>query len=274
MRRVVGWIFLAAAAVYVVPAVFFWAIQDGLVFPAPRLDRAVLDRAAAAVGARVVEVTTDDGVRLYGWHRAAPGADSGARRALLYFHGNAEPIHGRLELHDLALRAGADVVVFAYRGYPGSDGRPSEAGLRRDARAAWRFATEGLGIPADRVVVHGKSLGGGVAAALAAEVRPRALVLESTFTSVADVARRTLPLHPVRLLLRHPFDTASRAAALGPGVLVLHGDADDVIPVSHGRRLAALIPGARYVEVPGMGHQETLPAASPEALAAWTALLR
>ena len=109
-------------------------------------------------------------------------------------------------------------------------------------------------MPPERVLIHGKSLGGGVAIGLAAEVHPGALVLESTFTSVRAIARRTLPIYPVGLLLRHPFDSDRIAPRITVPTLVLHSRGDAMIPFEAGRQVAAHIPGARFVPLQGNNH--------------------
>ncbi len=271
--RKMGAVLVVLGGSYLLVVLLVFVAQGAMIFPAPRIPRAELDLAAAASGARPFDLTADDGTRLYAWHVVGHRADGESAKAVLFFHGNAEPIHGRRDLHGLLQRAGWDVLVVAYRGYPGSEGRPSQRGIARDARALWVHATGALGIAPARLVVHGKSLGGGVAAQLAVEARPAALVLESTFTSVADIAARQLPFLPVRALLRHRFDTAALAPRLDLPLLVLHGDADPVIPVAHGRALAARLPDARYVEVAGAGHQETLPVVDPDARRAYLQLL-
>jgi pimeloyl-ACP methyl ester carboxylesterase len=247
-----------------------WGWQELLIFPAPTLDATVLDQLAARTGAKTLELESGDGTQLYGWHRPANG-----ERAVLFFHGNAETVADRVPLQDFLVEQGWDVVVIAYRGYPGSDGTPSEEGLALDARAAWDFVTgaQGLDVPPSRVVIHGKSLGGGVSALLAEQVQPAGLVMESTFLSIAEVAKARFPLYPVDQLLKHPFDTKSRAPNIACPTLVMHADRDQTIPVSHGRALAKLFPDARYVEVEGLGHGETLPLADPQARSAYLGLL-
>lgn len=241
--------------------------QDALVFPAPSVPVAELDARAQASGARTLHLTGAEGTPLYGWHRPAQGA-----RALIYCHGNAETV-GRVELHDLAASLGFDTVVVAYAGYPGSGGVVGEPGVREAADAAWRYATETLGLPPSRVVAHGKSLGGGACAWLA-ENRPLAgLVLESTYTSIPGVAADRYPWLPVFTLLRTQLNTGARAPKLTLPALVLHADGDPVIGVHHGRALAERLPKARYIEVQGRAHSELLPAAFPEAGAAWRAFL-
>ncbi len=257
-----------AALAYAVPGGLLWAFQDKLLFPAPRVAVADLDQYAEQLGVAPQRFTAADGTPLYGWYRRAEG-----RRAVLFFHGNGESVLGRVDLMSFLAARGWDFFVVAYRGYPGSGGAPSEAGLALDAEAAWRHLTGELGVDRDRVVVHGKSLGGGVASRLAVTVQPRALVLESTFLSVAQVAQEKVRIYPARRLLRHPFDTASRASQIRSRVLVLHGGRDELIDARHGRELAALFPGSAYVEVPSAQHGETLPLADVDAARAYVELL-
>jgi hypothetical protein len=249
-----------------------WGWQERLIFPAPAVPRDLLDEIAHQVGARPVGLVAEDGTRLYAWHRHAE-PQGGEPKAVLFFHGNAETVADRVPMQDVLVEMGWNVVVPAYRGYPGSEGVPSEQGLAMDARAAWDFVTGPLGVPGERVVVHGKSLGGGVAATLAETVEPGGLILESTFVSIADVAKSRFPIYPVNTLLKHRFDTGSRADRITCPVLILHADADATIPVENGRELARRFTGATYVEVPGLGHGESLPLSDPGARDAWLAVL-
>lgn len=245
-----------------------WGWQELMIFPAPTVESSLLAAVAKDVGAETFTLRAEDGVAIYGWHRRALG-----ERAVVFFHGNAETVADRVPLHDWLVDRGWDVVIIAYRGYPGSEMvTPSEDGLAKDARAAWAYTT-GLGIPKERIVLHGKSLGGGVAAMLAAEVEPRALVLESTFTSILDVAQGRFYIYPAGVLLKHPFLTRDRAPKIHCPVLVLHADRDQTIPVEHGRALATMFERVQYVEVKGLGHGETLPLVDPGARAAYTAFL-
>lgn len=249
-----------------IPATWGW--QELLLFQAPLTDPSLLDVIANRIGARVLRLVASDGTAIYGWHRPARG-----ERAVLFFHGNAETLADRIALHDFLVELGWDVVMVAYRGYPGSPGAPSEEGLRLDARTAWKFARDTLGLAPDRIVIHGKSLGGGVAAMLAEEAEAAGLVLESTFLSIADVAKVRFPVSAVDSLLKHRFDTRSRAPAIRCPVLVLHADMDPTVPVQNGRGLGALFADVRYVEVHGLGHGETLPMADPDARRAYVELL-
>ena len=257
-----AWVLLGiGGSLYACYGAALWAVQDHLLFPVPPTSVADLDRHAAEQGITVHRVQTSDGVSLYAWHAASHGD-----RLLLYFHGNGGGI-GAAGWFAQAL-PGFDVVSFSYRGYPGSEGAPSEAGMILDAQAIWRFVTDDLGFAPERIVIHGQSLGGGVANHLLVDVRPAAAVFDSTFADLADIAQRSAPLLPVRLLLRHRFDSLSRAPDIPTPILILHGDADTLIPVDHGRRLARAYPDARYVEVAGVGHDHWL-LDRAEAMDAW-----
>jgi len=235
-------------------ALLYW-LQDALVYPIPGVPVAQLDQAAAEQGVETFHVTTDDGVRLYGWHRPSTPDH---HRLVIYFPGNGETVASNRPLQQLLHQAGWGFLTIAYRGYPGSEGSPSQDGLLHDARAAWRQARE-LGYAPDRIVLHGRSLGGGVAIALAAETNPRAMVLESTFHSLIELAQRRAPLAPVRWLFRSPFESWRLAPRVGVPVLQLHSRDDEVIPVDHARRLSKRFAEVRYEEVDGHGHSDGLP---------------
>lgn len=230
-----------------------WRFQEALLFPAPSVPMERLEAGALSAGARSVHITTEDGVRLYGWHHVAEG-----ERIVIYFHGNGESVLATPDLGERFDAIGWDVLKVALRGYPGSEGEPSAEGMAEDARATWRFVVDKLGYPPDHVVLYGRSMGGGVVGSLMTEVEPGGIVLESTYTSLLDMARLRYPMYPVGLLLRHRFDTAANAPKVDVPVLVLHGDQDGVIPVEQGRTLGRLFPNVTYVEQRGFGHNDDL----------------
>lgn len=235
----------------------FARFQRQMVFPGPEgVSVALLSEVADKLGASELSIPTEDGETLYGWHRDAVW--SGPRRVVLYFHGNASSLLAQIELQNLLLSEGWDFVGIHYRGYPGSSGVPSEAGLHRDASAAWRWVTGELDIEPSRVAIHGRSLGGGVAAQLAARENPGALAMEATFTSLIDVAKEHYGWLPVGQVLKHRFATRDFAAQVSCPVLVAHGRADSTIEVHHGKELARLFHAAEYIEVPRMSHNDML----------------
>lgn len=245
-----------AAAVWVAMGMFS-RFQRQMVFPGPQgLSESLLSDVAAQVGATELRIPTEDGEALYGWHRA--GVGTGLRRVLLYFHGNASSLLAQVELQNLLLSEGWDFVGIHYRGYPGSTGVSSEAGVHKDATAAWKWVTDELATEPERIAIHGRSLGGGVAAQLAATVSPGALVLESTFTSIVDLAKEHYPWLPVGRVLEHRFMTRDLATEVSCPVLVAHGAADSTIDVHHGKQLARLFHADEYIEVPRMDHNDML----------------
>lgn len=178
--------------------------------------------------------TAADGTELHGWY--APHEHP--RAVVLYCHGNGGNVaHWADYLYNLHSQAGVSVLLFDYRGYGRSAGRPSEAGLLLDARAARQWLAERAGIPEKEIVLLGRSLGGGVAVDLAAADGARALVLESTFTSLPDVGAYHYPLLPVRLLMRNRFDSIHKIANYHGPLLQSHGTADTIVPYKIGRRL-------------------------------------
>ena len=228
-----------------------------MVFPGSQgVDVALLDEAATRLGAEQLSIQTEDGETLYGWHRASPV--EGPRRVVLYFHGNASSVLAQIDVQDRLLADGWDFVGIHYRGYAGSTGVASEAGVRRDALAAWKYVREELETPPERIAIHGRSLGGGVAVQLAANVQPAALVLESTFTSLLEVAKERFGFIAQPGLLQHPFMSKDFAAEVKCPVLVLHGSGDHTIDVSHGRALAKIFEAEEYVEIPGNDHNDPL----------------
>lgn len=234
MNGWVRWIVLPTAgigsAAWVGYGWFLWSFQDNMIFPAPGgIERESLDLGAREVGAETLELKAADGTALYAWHYRSHGGGAG-ERLVMYFPGNAETVAGNIELHRLLVGHDWDVAVLAYRGYPGSTGQPSENGLVLDAEALWEWAVH-TGYSPQNIVLHGRSLGGGVAARLAERRNPGALVLESTFRSIRAFANQLAPLHPVDWLLRHPFDTERRAALVGVPTLILHSRDDGLIPV-------------------------------------------
>jgi fermentation-respiration switch protein FrsA (DUF1100 family) len=227
------WLLLAGALGYVGLATAMFLLQRSLMyFPDP------VARPPAANGfpqGQQVELRSDDGERLLAWY--APPQDD--KPIALYFQGNGGGLDLRAHRFVRLAQAGIGVLALNYRGYGGSSGRPTEAGLLRDADAAYRFAAERHG--AERIVLWGESLGTGVAVALAASQPVARVLLESPFTSTADVAAAIYWFLPVRLLMLDQFRSDQRIGNVAAPVMVLHGARDTVVPIRFGEQLYAVI---------------------------------
>jgi len=201
---------------------------------------------------------TSDGVRLHGWWARPGEAELGtADMVLLFFHGNAGNLSDRAELMMRLVRLPVQVFMIDYRGYGRSEGRPGEQGLYRDADAAWRHVTHDRGGPPTRVILFGKSLGGAVAIDLASRATPAGLIVESSFTSVPDMAAHHYPVVP-RALIRTRMDSLAKISGVRTPKLHIHSKADEVVPYELGLRLYEAAPKPkRFLEVEGAGHNET-----------------
>ena len=239
---------LAAVLLLVLPVLF----EKQLIYhPSRGHDASARDLGLAH---ETVALVAEDGVKLDALF--LPAKD--ARVTILLAHGNAGNLSHRLD-RTIFLQAhlGASVLLFDYRGYGRSEGAPDEEGTYRDARAAYRWLTEVRGISPDRLVLFGESLGSAVALDLAVGHPCRALVLESPFTSVPDMAQVVLPFLP-RAFVRTQYDNIGKIARLRVPLLVLHGDADEVVPFTQGRRLFEAAPEPkRFYAIRGASHNDT-----------------
>ena len=209
---------------------------------------------AAGLAFEEVEIATEDGPKLHAWW--VPATAPPHRGHVIYCHGNGGNISYRIGKARLLADRGFDVLLFDYRGYGRSEGSPSEAGLYRDARAARAAVVAREGVDPDRLVYLGESLGGAVAIALALDIPPAGLVLQSTFTSVRQIARFHYPIVPT-FYVPDAFPSLTRIPRLSVPVLMVHGDADRIVPVEHGRTLYASAPQPKtYREFPGVGHND------------------
>jgi len=256
--RTLIWLAALIGSVYVLLGLMLYLFQGSMVFLANLPGRA-LDATPADLGLNFEDahIDTPDGERLHGWYvPAAPREESGPRGVLLFFHGNAGNISHRLESIALFNRLGLDVLIVDYRGYGRSTGRPSETGTYRDARAAWDHLVGHRGIAPGRIVVFGRSLGGAVGAWLASQLpqdaAPAAVILESSFTSGADMARRLYPVYPARLLTRLEYPVRDYVARLPCPLLVVHSRDDEIVPFDMGRALYEAAPGPKtFLELRG-----------------------
>lgn len=226
------WIIPSVLAVgYLAIALVVYFAQDSLVyFPTHDI---VATPADAGMAYTAFTLRTTDGVDVVGWYVPSDRE----RGVILYCHGNGENVSHRVDLISRFNKLGLSVCAFDYRGYGLSTGTPSEKGTYLDAEAVWRYLVDERGVPASNIILFGHSLGGGVVTRLATTTTPRALILESTFTSMNDMGDKVLPFLPTRLISRYRYDNVANVRRIHVPVLVLHSPDDTVIPYELGRRL-------------------------------------
>ena len=241
-----------AAGAYLLLVGFVYLTQAKLLY-LPGVPGRELDADPIRIGLEYENVWLEasDGVRVHGWF--VPG---GSVRTVLFFHGNAGNIAHRLDTIRQFHELGLSVFIIDYRGYGQSEGKPSEDGLHQDAAAAWRYLTDERDISAADIIVFGRSLGGSVAAWLAAQQPPGALVVDSAFTSVPDAGADVYPWLPVRLLARIQHATKEHITKVTAPVLVVHSRGDEIIPFKHGQALFELANQPKtFLELRG-GHND------------------
>lgn len=231
MRVVVMYVAIAAVCLYVVPACLLFVFQSRLVyFPQREIITTPRDMKLTY---EAVYFQTSDHLRLSGWYVPVENP----RAVILFCHGNAGNISDRLQSIDFFSRLGLSTFIFDYRGFGLSEGRPTERGTYADAEAAWIYLIDGKGLRADSIVIYGESLGGAIAAWLARKHTPAALIVQSAFTSVPDLASELYPLYPVRWLSRFEYGTLKYIRTVKSPVMVIHSRDDEIVPYSHGSRL-------------------------------------
>jgi hypothetical protein len=202
--------------------------------------------------------TAEDGTKLHGWFIP----HERPKRALLYCHGNGEAIGDNADLMaHLSRVLDASVMIVDYRGYGHSEGTPSEAGCIADGLAAQRWLADRLGVDTSDIVLMGRSIGGAVVVAMAAEQGAQAVVLENAFSRLTDVAASHYPWLPVRLLMKNRYDTVGRIQRYDGPVFQSHGSLDTIVPIRMGRELFEAVPSEdkTFVEFPDLDHNDPPP---------------
>ena len=245
-----------------------YAFQRSLLFPATR----EIDREPSLFGWAFEDVYLQlpSGDTTHAWWIPLERA----RGTVLFSHGNAGNIAGRLESIGLLRELGLSVFAYDYGGYGRSNGHPSETRVYEDIRASWRELTEKLGIPPEQIILFGRSLGAAPSAQLGTEVQAAGIVLESAFLSVPEVAKEIFPFLPVRWLVRDRFDNGAKVGQLKRPVFIMHSREDRVIPFRHGETLfqRAREP-KRWLEIHG-DHNNGFVQSLDIYLPAWEAFLK
>lgn len=248
-------ILVALAVVYVLLSVLAWKYQERLAFPAPKAR--LPSPADFGMGdGQLITVVTSDGLTLKGWY-LPPAPSPGGRRApgLIWFYGNMETVRAMGAIIRDFRPPGTGVVALDYRGYGESGGAPTEAGVYRDADAAWSYLSSRPEIDSARIAVYGRSVGAAPALYLADTKPIAAVVLDSPFTRALDMARVHYPWLP-RFLVNLSLDNLARARSLHVPLLIHHGSDDKVAPVRMGMAVAEAGKGDLVV-LPGSGHNDT-----------------
>lgn len=282
-RRLARGLGLFVGIPYLVIAGGMFFLQREMIFPRTKTPPLrSKDQSIPSGELQDVSYRTHDGLTLNGWRyrpdQVLGGQASGgqvsrkqgndSRRVMLCFPGNAGSRQDRVSEAMEFLDLGWDVYYFDYRGYADNPGSPSEASFVKDALEVWKFVLADAGVPAERVLICGESMGGGVSIALASELcrsgtPPWGLIVYSTFSSLAETASRHYPWLPVRLLLVDQFDSAKRIRDVDCPLAILHGDQDELVPIELARRLFAAAPEQSragvpktFQEIKGAGHNQ------------------
>ena len=230
-RRMLHSILFILVSVWVLLSLLLYIFQPRFIyFPQSKID---FTPDMAGLSFEDIYFKTEDDILLNGWF--IPADD--ARKTLLFFHGNGGNISHRLESMKIFHEMGLSVFIIDYRGYGQSQGTTSEQGTYRDAEAAWQFLTETRGISDEDIIIFGRSMGGAVAIWLAGKHTPNLLILESAFTSVADMAKHYYPYLPTHLLVRIKYASIDRIEDIHCPILISHSQTDEIVPYKYGRAL-------------------------------------
>ena len=201
---------------------------------------------------QVVSYRTSDALELVSWYRPAKKGFA----TIVYFQGNGGNISHRIFKTQALIEAGYGLLLVGYRGYGGNPGQPSEDGLYHDARAALAYL-QGQGLPSERLVMLGESLGSGVAVRMATETKFRAIILEAPYTSTVDVGQAAYFFLPVKMLMYDRFPSIDIIGGIQAPLLVIHGERDRIIPTRFGRLLFQAAPQPKEAHfLPGAGHND------------------
>ncbi len=242
---------------YIVLLLALVLFEARLVYPGAYMDDSAGPTPLANSAVQTVRYRGADQSRLQG--RLLEVQD--ARTVILYLHGNgSRSIWLDAHLERLSQRFEATILAAEFRGFDDSDVTPSEASVVADAQAARRYLCRSYNLEPDQILLYGRSLGGGVAAALAADGGARAVILDRSFDSMVNVAAKHYPWAPVRFLMRNRYDSVARLANYRGPVIQLHGTVDHVVPIAHARALHQKLGTLRkrWIEVKGLGHNDWL----------------
>ncbi|MDD5426799.1 MAG: alpha/beta hydrolase [candidate division Zixibacteria bacterium] len=238
--KMMTWLFLVLFGVFLAIGLYLFFNQGRMVF-IPMKELAITpDELNLVFEDVLIEVVPEQ--KIHAWYFPSLAG----KKTVLFCHGNAGNISHRLETVQFLTSFNVNVLLFDYRGYGRSDGKPSEAGVYEDALAAFNWLVREKNIANSDIILFGRSLGGAVAVETALKVPCGGVIVESSFTSVAELGQKMFPFFPVRYLLRYKFDSAAKIGLLSCPVLITHSPDDDIIPFEMGRKLYNLAPEPKY----------------------------
>ena len=236
--------------IYVRKCIRFYRIQSHFLYN-PQLELDIKSRNKTIEHEEITYQTTD-GITIFAWYvpfkpKVSKAADNSktpgelkesipsevprkSRGVILFCHGNAGNVSQRIDSFKIFRELGFSTFIFDYRGYGKSKGKPSEKGTYRDAEGAWNYLVREKKVKPEEIIVFGRSLGGGIASYLAKKYQPRALIIESSFTSIPDMVKILFSKPPSRLLLRFKYNTRERLKDIHCPVLIIHSPDDRTIP--------------------------------------------
>lgn len=228
------WLLSAGVIIYILLCLFVYYKQASLIF-FPDTPGRELIATPGDIGLAYEDVylRTEDGVKLHAWFIS----HDRAKRTVLFSHGNAGNISHRLDSIRIFHELGFNVLIYDYRGYGQSEGTLSEAGTYLDVRAGWDYLIGTRQHQAQQIILFGRSLGAAMASRLATQVKPAALILESAFASVPDMAATLYPFLPIRWISRFEYSNVQHVKKITAPLLVIHSKADELIPWQQGRKI-------------------------------------
>jgi uncharacterized protein len=246
VTRLVGIVIVLAAAIYVLQAIRILYIHPYLVYRPKKIMEDTPRRAGLEY--REIFFKTKDDVLLNAWFIQAKEPKAIA----LHCHGNSGNISDRIDTIKIYHDMGISFFLFDYRGYGKSEGKPTEKGTYKDVQAAWNYLVKEMGIKPEDIIITGHSLGGSTAFWLAGKVSPKALIIEGSFTSMIDMGKLFFPYLPIRLLVRHRYNSMNHLKKVHCPVLIIHSRDDRLVPFYMGRALYnAANPPKRFLEIHG-----------------------
>ena len=248
-------ILLAVALFYIAAMIAIYFAQALFIY-APQMPTRELVASPADIGLEYEELTiqTIDNEKINAWYIPTDKSTTEPTKTVLFFHGNAGNISHRLETIKIYNNLGLDFLIFDYRGFGISTGKPSEQGTYLDADAVWKYLIEERKLKPTDIIIAGRSLGGGVATELAKKVHPAMLILESTFTSMTEVSAKHYPFMPTGLIVKHEYETNLKLKDIHCPIVFAHSRNDEVIPYEHSQRnYATANEPKQFIELRG-GH--------------------